>query len=84
LDKSTYTNFLEDLYIFGFSMFLCDAFNDNKYSFLGARFTAMDEMINNSQEYLDKLTIKYNKSRQESITTEIVEIIACKESIVEE
>lgn len=84
LDKAVYTNFLEDLYIFGFSMFLLDAFNDNKYSFLGARFTAMDEMINNSQEYLDRLTIKYNKLRQESITTEIVEIIACKESIVEE
>jgi F-type H+-transporting ATPase subunit gamma len=65
-------------------MFLLDAFNDNKYSFLGARFTAMDEMINNSQEYLDRLTIKYNKLRQESITTEIVEIIACKEAIVEE
>jgi F-type H+-transporting ATPase subunit gamma len=84
LDKASFTNFLEDLYIFGFSMFLLDAFNDNKYSFLGARFTAMDEMINNSQEYLDRLTIKYNKLRQESITTEIVEIIACKESIVEE
>jgi F-type H+-transporting ATPase subunit gamma len=84
LDKAVFNGFLEDLYIFGFSMFLLDAFNDNKYSFLGARFTAMDEMINNSQEYLDRLTIKYNKLRQESITTEIVEIIACKESIVEE
>ena len=83
LDKAVYSNFLEDLYAFGFSIFLQDAFSENKYSFLGSRFTAMDAMISNSQEYLERLIVRYNKSRQESITTEIVEIVACADVVME-
>lgn len=82
IDKSVYTNFVEDLYAFGFSMFLLDAFNENKYSFLGARFAAMDAMINNSQEYLERLITRYNRIRQDSITTEIVEIVSCADVVM--
>lgn len=83
LNKFIYPNFVEDLYIFGFSIFLLEAFNDNKYSFLGSRYTAMDEMVNNSQEIIEKLTLVYNKLRQEHITTEMIEIISAKNAVMQ-
>lgn len=83
ITRALFPGFLEDLYIFGFSMFLLEAFCENKYSFLGARYTAMDEMVNNSQEIIEKLTLIYNKLRQEHITTEMIEIISAKNAVME-
>lgn len=81
VDRSSSVSFLTDLYNFSLSIFLVDALNENKFSFLGGRFTAMDNAVKNSQDVIDRLRIAYNKARQEYITTELVEIVACAESI---
>jgi len=46
-----------------------------------ARMQAMDAATNNAKEMVDKLTVKYNKARQEAITTELIEIISGMESL---
>lgn len=79
-----YNNFLSDLFYFGSSLLLVDAMENNRYSFLASRYTAMDNAIKNSSDMIERLTIIYNKARQEYITTELIEIISCKEAIVTE
>ncbi|MDR1615207.1 MAG: F0F1 ATP synthase subunit gamma [Campylobacteraceae bacterium] len=46
-----------------------------------ARMQAMDNATNNARERVGILTIAYNKARQESITTELIEIISGMESM---
>lgn len=46
-----------------------------------ARMQAMDAATNNAKELVNTLTVKYNKARQEAITTELVEIISGMESM---
>ncbi len=46
-----------------------------------ARMQAMDNATNNASERVHKLTLAYNKARQESITTELIEIISGVESM---
>jgi len=46
-----------------------------------ARMQAMDAATKNAGEMVDKLTVKYNKARQEAITTELIEIISGMESL---
>ena len=46
-----------------------------------ARMQAMDNATNNAKERVNDLTLAYNKARQESITTELIEIISGVESM---
>ncbi|MBF0627475.1 MAG: F0F1 ATP synthase subunit gamma [Magnetococcales bacterium] len=46
-----------------------------------ARMTAMDNAVRNAGEMLKKLNIKYNRTRQAAITTELMEIIGGSESL---
>jgi F-type H+-transporting ATPase subunit gamma len=46
-----------------------------------ARMQAMDAATNNAKEMVKELNVKYNKARQESITTELIEIISGMESM---
>jgi F-type H+-transporting ATPase subunit gamma len=46
-----------------------------------ARMQAMDSATNNAKELANKLTVQYNKARQEAITTELIEIISGMESM---
>jgi F-type H+-transporting ATPase subunit gamma len=46
-----------------------------------ARMQAMDAATTNAKEMVKELTVKYNKARQESITTELIEIISGVESM---
>ncbi len=46
-----------------------------------ARMQAMDNATNNAKERVKQLSIQYNKARQESITTELIEIISGVESM---
>jgi len=48
---------------------------------LGARMTAMDNATNNARDMIDKLTLLFNKTRQASITKELMEIIGGAEAI---
>ncbi len=41
----------------------------------GARMTAMDSATNNATEMIARLTLKYNRARQEAITTELMDIV---------
>jgi F-type H+-transporting ATPase subunit gamma len=46
-----------------------------------SRMQAMDAATNNAKEMVSKLTIQYNKARQEAITTELIEIISGVEAM---
>ncbi|TQR61383.1 ATP synthase F1 subunit gamma [Campylobacter troglodytis] len=46
-----------------------------------SRMQAMDSATNNAKEMVAKLSLAYNKARQESITTELTEIVSGVESM---
>ena len=46
-----------------------------------ARMQAMDAATNNAGDMVKQLSVKYNKARQEAITTELIEIISGMESL---
>ncbi len=54
---------------------------ENGASEQGARMSAMDSATRNAGDMINKLTIKYNRSRQAAITTELIEIIAGAEAL---
>jgi F-type H+-transporting ATPase subunit gamma len=47
----------------------------------GARMTAMDSATKNASEMIGRLTLKYNRARQESITRELMDIVNGVESM---
>lgn len=47
----------------------------------GSRMTAMDNATENASDLIDHLTLQYNRVRQASITTEIIEIASGAEAI---
>lgn len=47
----------------------------------GARMTAMDSATTNAGEMIDKLTLLYNRLRQDVITKELIEVISGAEAI---
>ncbi len=47
----------------------------------GARMTAMENATKNAQEMIRVLTLTYNKLRQASITTELIEITSGAEAL---
>lgn len=67
---------LQNLTEFQFSCVLFNAVLENACSELGARMSAMDSSSRNAGEMLDRLTLTYNRTRQASITTELIEIIS--------
>lgn len=42
----------------------------------GARMTAMDSATTNAGEMIDRLTLHYNRARQDAITTELIEVVS--------
>ncbi len=47
----------------------------------GARMSAMEAASNNARDMINKLTLTYNKLRQEKITTELTEIVSGAEAL---
>ncbi len=47
----------------------------------GARMAAMDSATNNARDVIAKLTLKYNRVRQDAITKEVVEIVSGAEAL---
>ena len=72
---------LEDLLPKNVSTQVFHAFLENAASEQGSRMTAMDNATRNAGDLVEKLTINYNRSRQASITKELIEIISGAESI---
>ncbi|XP_004299302.1 PREDICTED: ATP synthase subunit gamma, mitochondrial [Fragaria vesca subsp. vesca] len=67
---------LQNLTEFQFSCVLFNGVLENACSEQGARMSAMDSSSRNAGEMLDRLTLSYNRTRQASITTELIEIIS--------
>lgn len=72
----TKSEILQNLAEFQFSCVMFNAVLENGCSELGARMSAMDSSSRNAGEMLDRLTLTYNRTRQASITTELIEIIS--------
>ena len=72
---------LEELLPRNISTQIFKAFLENAASEQGSRMTAMDNATRNAGDLVDKLTINYNRSRQASITKELIEIISGAESL---
>ena len=72
---------LEDLLPKNVSTQVFKAFLENAASEQGSRMTAMDNATRNAGDLVDQLTINYNRSRQASITKELIEIISGAESL---
>jgi len=47
----------------------------------GARMTAMDAATRNAGEVIDRLTLAYNRARQDAITTELIEVVSGAEAL---
>ncbi|XP_065856174.1 ATP synthase subunit gamma, mitochondrial [Euphorbia lathyris] len=67
---------LQNLAEFQFSCVMFNAVLENACSEMGARMSAMDSSSRNAGDMLDRLTLTYNRTRQASITTELIEIIS--------
>lgn len=67
---------LQDLAEFTLAATLYNALLENGCSENAARMSAMENSTKNATEILAQLTLTYNRSRQASITTELIEIIS--------
>jgi F-type H+-transporting ATPase subunit gamma len=54
---------------------------ENEASEQGSRMTAMENATKNAGDMIQELTLKYNSSRQTSITKELIEIISGAEAV---
>ncbi len=72
---------LEDIIKKNLEVQIFRALLESEASELGARMTAMDSATSNAGDMIKKLTLKYNRARQETITKELMEIIAGAEAL---
>lgn len=72
---------LESFAEFNIAVSLYGAMLENNCSEVASRMAAMDNATRNAQDAYDALELKYNKARQASITTELIEIISGAESL---
>jgi F-type H+-transporting ATPase subunit gamma len=72
---------LADLLPRGIATLVFTALLENGASEQGARMSAMDNATRNAGEMIDRLTITYNRSRQQAITSELIEIISGAEAL---
>jgi F-type H+-transporting ATPase subunit gamma len=72
---------LSDLLPRGVATQVFAALLENGASEQGARMSAMDSATRNAGDMIDRLTIQYNRSRQASITKELIEIISGAEAL---
>lgn len=70
-----------DLLKKSFNLQVYRAMSESVASEHGARMTAMENSSNNARDMINKLTLNYNKARQEKITTELTEIVGGAESL---
>lgn len=72
---------LEDIINKNLEIQIFRALLESEASEFGARMSAMDSATSNAGEMIKKLTLKYNRARQETITKELMEIIAGAEAL---
>jgi len=76
LEEGIKSEFLQDLFEFQSACVVYNAMLENSTSELGSRMQSMENSSKNAKEMLSKLTLKYNRTRQAAITTELIEIIS--------
>ncbi len=72
---------LADLLPLNIGVQIFKALLENAASEQGARMSAMDNATRNAGDMIDRLTMKYNRSRQAMITKELIEIISGAEAL---
>jgi F-type H+-transporting ATPase subunit gamma len=72
---------LADLLPRGLTTKIFAALLENAASEQGARMSAMDSATRNAGEMIDRLTLEYNRTRQATITKELIEIISGAEAL---
>ncbi len=72
---------LKDLLPRALAVQLFTALLENAASEQGARMTAMDNATRNAGDMIDRLNMTYNRTRQASITKELIEIISGAEAL---
>lgn len=75
------THIIDALLVKHFSIQVFRCMAESVASEHGARMTAMENATNNAKEVLNRLTLTYNKLRQEKITTELTEIVSGAEAL---
>jgi F-type H+-transporting ATPase subunit gamma len=75
-DVDYITKLFDEVYDHSFSMIVLDTLEENEYSSLGARVTAMDNSGQNAIKIIESLNLLYNKARQAAITNELIEIVS--------
>eukprot|EP00798_Chlamydomonas_sp_ICE-L_P026058 gene26058-11759_t len=74
---------LADLYEFQLGATLFNAMLENNCSESASRMSAMENSTKSAGEMLGALTLSYNRKRQATITTELIEIIAGASALVD-
>lgn len=74
---------LRDLAEFQLAATLYNAMLENNCSEHASRMSAMENSTKSASEMLTKLTLAYNRKRQATITTELIEIIAGASALVD-
>ena len=72
---------IEQLLVKHFDLQVYRAMSESVAAEHGARMTSMENATNNARDMINKLTLKYNKARQEKITTELIEIVSGAEAL---
>jgi F-type H+-transporting ATPase subunit gamma len=72
---------LDDLLPRNISVQIFRALLENAAGEQGARMSAMDAATRNAGEMINKLTLRYNRTRQAMITKELIEIISGAEAV---
>lgn len=72
---------LIDVLLMSLTSVLFQALLNSQASEHGARMTSMDNATRNAKDMISKLTLKYNRLRQNAITTELIEIISGAEAL---
>ncbi|MDC7784148.1 F0F1 ATP synthase subunit gamma [Rhodoplanes sp. TEM] len=72
---------LAELLPLNISVQVFKALLENAASFYGAQMSAMDNATRNAGEMIRKQTLKYNRTRQAMITSELIEIISGAEAL---
>jgi len=66
---------------FNMAVVVFGAMMENSTSEIASKMAAMDNATRNAEDIFKNLELKYNKARQASITTELIEIISGAESL---
>ena len=72
---------LADLLPLNIAIQIFKALLENAASEQGARMSAMDNATRNAGDMIDRLTLRYNRTRQAMITKELIEIISGAEAL---